>query len=354
LLKERDGLRTYAKSSAKLRLDDDSVLVVTEESLVFLTEMVSTVSGTRRETVELVEGQAELEARAAPRVRAEIEIVMGDAHARPRPGPTGVSKTRARRPDAGGAAVMVYGGSAEVASGGSSVDVPTGMGTSVPEGGAPAPPERLLTSPVPIAPRAASSWDFANPVFSWQAVDSAAGYVVELCADSACSELVERVRLPQTTTWIASPLPLGTYFWRVNAVSASGLDGFPSGERELTIRSARVDERPPVVAALVSGLGFVTDGGEIRLGVGGGVTLASYDDASGVIDVEYRWNDGSWLPYLGEALQPPGTPSSSPRLAVRARDGLGRESAVWTVVVALDEQLPPPPAVEVIEPPALR
>lgn len=348
LLKERDGVRTYERSSAQLRFDDDSELVVTEDSIVFLTELSASVGGDRRDVVEIVEGEAELEARVASRRPSEIEIVVGDARTRPSSGTASLAKTRARRPASGGAAVMVFGGTAEVSSAGASVAVPTGMGTAVPEGGAPSPPEPLLPAPAPLVPAAGARNAFANPSFEWGAVPGAVRYVVDVCSDPECKELVQRLESGTETRVRPEELPVRSLHWRVSAVSASGLDGFPSDVRALDVTSARRDVSGPVVAARVLGSGFVSDDGSIELGEGGALELVAYDDAAGVASVEYRWDDGEWRTYDGTYVRLEDG-ATSRRLTVRGADGIGREGMPWSVRVSLSSGGPPPPVVEVEE-----
>ncbi|HYG63910.1 MAG TPA: hypothetical protein VEL74_15135, partial [Thermoanaerobaculia bacterium] len=146
LLLERDGLRTFTKSSAEMEFTDGTRLLVTEDSLVFLSRAGGAggaggrLRGVDRKAVEIVEGQADVEARpAAGRPTPEVEIVLGTTRATAKPGPAGTSQSRARKAGPG-AKVMVYGGTGEVEAGGAKVAVPEGMGTSVAQSGPPSPP----------------------------------------------------------------------------------------------------------------------------------------------------------------------------------------------------------------------
>jgi hypothetical protein len=132
---------------------------------------------------------------------------------------------------------MVYGGAGEVEARGVKVDVPRGMGTSVPPGGAPQPPEKLLPAPEALGPAAAASFDYANPIFSWEAVPGAASYTLEVCRDPVCGQLVLRQTGITQTRWDSDELPRAELYWRVLAVAASGLDGFSSMPRSFGVRS---------------------------------------------------------------------------------------------------------------------
>src|SRR4029077_4989244 len=79
VLVERDGVRTHQKSSAEMQFLDGARLTVTEDSLIFLHRSGNTLRGTPKKSVEIVQGQADLDARsgfaAAP--PPEVEIVVG-------------------------------------------------------------------------------------------------------------------------------------------------------------------------------------------------------------------------------------------------------------------------------------
>lgn len=245
-LVERGGLRTYEKSSAGLRFDDDSHLLVTEQSLVFLRAVGGQLVGdlTRR-SLEIVEGQAQLEARPGVAIASDIEIVVGGAKARPRASSEEGLQTRARKTAGGTAQVMVYAGATGLEAGGRTVDVAAGMGTSVARNGTPAPPEALLPPVEVTAPIAGYSYDHANPRLAWHPVPGAASYTAEVCRDAACASLVDRITKLDATRWTPDGLPMGKLFFRVSAVSASGLDGFPSPSVPFEVESLWRRPRPP-------------------------------------------------------------------------------------------------------------
>jgi hypothetical protein len=243
-LKEKDGLRTYERSSAELGFQDGSRLVVTEQSVVFLRQMGGTLTAVpQRRSLEVVVGQADIETRRLPeKPPADVEVIVGGARARPRAGEAEATQTRARQAD-GRAQVMVYAGASDVEAGGTQVQVSAGMGTSVPKGGAPSVPEKLLPAPRPRLPEAGAALDYSNPRFVWHPLPRAARYTIEVCRDRECTQLVDRAAGLEANEWTAEDLPLGELHWRVTAVSASGLDGFPSPPRALSIRS--LWRRPP-------------------------------------------------------------------------------------------------------------
>ncbi len=338
-LRPLDGVRTGERSSTELEFGEGSNLTLTELSRIFLKDVSTSVTGVRREAIEIERGQADLELVAARPDKVEIEIEIGGTVARPQVGPAGRAQTRTRKSDAGSSQVMVYGGSSEVEAGGRKVAVARGMGTSVPEGGVPAPPEKLLDAPKTVRPARGSSWAFANPPFAWRPVDGAVAYTVEVCRDAGCGSLVERAVGLTDSDWQSPSLPSGDLYWRVTAVSVSGLDGFPSRAVPFAV-SGGADVGPPVVVAALAGAGYVTDDGVLVLGDGGAVRLAAHDDAAGVAEVRYRWDGGTWQRWRGGDLQPP---SQAATLELQATDRGGRESRIWTVRVERDAEGPEPP-----------
>ena len=239
-LRARDGIRTYRQSSAEIGFADGAHLRINEESLVFLREIAGPAGGSAaRQTLEVVEGEADVEARVAADdvLPPDIEVVIGDARARARTSPGESAKARTRRTVKGGAQLMVFGGEAEMEAGGRSVKVTTGMGTAAEAGKPPTEPEKLLPPPAPIHPMSGASYEHSNPLFTWAPVGGAAGYVIEVCRDVECGQIVARASGVAETSWTPRGLPLGPLHWRVTAQGASGLDGFPSAPVAFTVRS---------------------------------------------------------------------------------------------------------------------
>lgn len=347
-LKPRYGVRTRERSSTRLGFDDGSQLTLTELSQVYLKDLETTVTGVKRGSIEINRGQAELLLKAPQPRRLDIEIVVGDSIVRPRPGPAGTGQTRSRRPEGGGAQLMVYGGSSRVEAGGAAVDVPRGMGTSVPEGGTPAPPEKLLPAPATESPARRARFGYANPRFEWRPVAGAVSYLVEVCGDPGCGRLALRATGLTGTSWHPDRLPAGDLFWRVTAVSPSGLDGFPSRAVPFAVTSEVPDLSPPAAAAAVVGSGHATADGAFVLGRGGRIRLEGRDDASGLWEIRYRWKTGetvgAWRLWQERDLAPPDG-AAEHTLEVEATDRLGRRAEPWSVRVARDESLPEPPTV---------
>jgi hypothetical protein len=88
-----------------------------------------------------------------------------------------------------------------------------------------------------LVPSAGAGFGQANPRFSWRPVTGAASYVVEVCQDAACGQLVDRATGVTRASWEADGLPLGDLYFRVSAVAHSGLDGFASPATPFRIES---------------------------------------------------------------------------------------------------------------------
>lgn len=352
VLVERDGLRTHQRSSADMQFLDGARLLVTEDSLVFFHRAGNTLRGTPKKSIEIVEGQAELEARSATAAPApEVEIVLGGTRATSRPDGAGNARTRARRAEQGSAKVMAYGGQSEVEAGGAKVQVPHGMGTSVAAQGPPSPPEPLLPAPTGLEPVAGAERACADPLLAWQGAPQAAAYIVEICRDPACGVLVERRIGDAATQWRPDPLPLGELYWRVTARSRSGLDGYPSEGIRLAITSDRraSDRRAATGAATTATVSdAVADatlqfgGPQVRVGerlfVSPAVTISTSGVASGGGNPP-----GAWLPVIGgqEASAWPATWTPGEHTAAAViHDGCGNGAAIAPVAFVVDAAAP--------------
>ncbi len=298
LLVEKDGLRTYKDSSTELEFRDGSNLVLSEESLVFLRTSERSVTGPKKRSVEIVEGQAEVQALEPGAPRTDIEILVGTAKATATQSEDGLAQARARKAADGAAQVMVYEGASEVEAGGESVEVPKGMGTAVPENARPSPPEKLLPPPAPLEPAAASEWPFGNPWFSWQPVPEARAHTVEICADPGCGQLVRRAAEVRDARWRPEPLPEGDLYWRVTAVAPSGLDGYPSEAVPFKILFSGTDTLPPTGELSVSGESVTRDG-VTYYEAGASIEASMTDGESGIeswtVEVDGRQLDESEL-----------------------------------------------------------
>ena len=249
LLLERDALRTFASGSSRLRFEDRSTVTLTENSLVFVRHHDPATAPSPKHEIEVQIGQADVEAVATDGRTPEIEIVVGEARGRARATDSGALHARSSADGRGAARVMVYRGAGEVAAAGATVALSEGTGTSVEPSRPPTPAEALLPAPELSVPVADGPLGRDEPRLAWTAVPAAASYTVEVCADAFCGSLVERSSGVAETQYRLREPPAGATFWRVTAVSASGLDGYPSAARRFTPVES-VGPPPPTLALL--------------------------------------------------------------------------------------------------------
>lgn len=79
---------------------------------------------------------------------------------------------------------------------------------------------KSLPAPQLVQP-AANEYLERGTAVSWRAVADATGYEVEICADAACTRIVESSPKIATTYWQPRLSATGTYHWRVRAIAAT-------------------------------------------------------------------------------------------------------------------------------------
>ncbi len=335
LMVESDGVRTGASSSTALQFHDGTDLVLTEESIIFLKQTGRSLAGIEQNSVEIVEGQADLERIATAEPAADIEIVIGQTRAVPRPSPSGAAEARLRKAADDGAHLMVYEGESEVEAAGQKISVPGGMGTVVVSGEPPKPPEKLLAAPEPLAPAPGGALDNGFVEFRWQPVTDAAGYAVEVCRDAGCQALLARRTGLEDTVWSAERLPVGDAYWRVTATGATGLDGFPSAARPVSIRPERAEIDAPTGEIRVTGLTAKGQDGRIYYTPAARLSV-TVEDPSGV---------ASWTPYVnGADVDPEALPTQwatgEHEVRVSAEDGVGNRGELPVATFFVDADSP--------------
>jgi hypothetical protein len=325
------GLRTREHSTAELRFTAESSLRLGEFSQVFLARKDTSLRGIDRSQVSIERGAVDLMFAPLKRSRTEIELIAGPASAKPAVEAGQKAEIRAGTAEDGGARVMVYQGRSAVSAAGSEVAVRQGMGTAVPEQGPPARPERLL--PAPMLIDVALRWAYSNGILRWEAVDGAAGYRVEVCADIDCRELLQSARVEAgATSHQVSPLPLGSHRWRVQAISRSGLDGYPSAAGLLEVIDAAPDLAGPMLALLpVSGY-VLDEDGAVRLGPRATLRVTAYDEQSGVESIEVGAHAARRRLDAETVLTPDTLPAGA---RLRSTDALGNRSELQLSVEAL-------------------
>ncbi len=252
-----DAVRTLAKSAALLQFDNSSTVLVNEYSQIFLRALEVQEPGISRSEIEILRGETDLRLDKTDAPQQQIEINVAGTITRPERDAMGGNSTRARIVGEDATHVMVYEGSSAVESAGTTVSVGSGMGTTAVAGQPPAEPERLLPAPEiktldePLYP--------ADVRFEWLGVEGAVTYRVDICEDRPCTRPIYGQRDIAATSLGVPSLAVGTAYWRVTAVSQSGLDGFTSPADQFDVVDAPAWNRYWVliivlVALLVLGL----------------------------------------------------------------------------------------------------
>lgn len=265
VLLERDALRTAKAASARLRFDDGATVTLSEDSLVFIRRQSAASAPLPKKEIEIQLGQVDVESppvdaggQAAPgtatgrggRSQDAIEVVVAGARSLATPVAGSPISTRSRRGTDDLAQFMVFSGKSTVSAAGVKLEVPAGSGTSVAPKAKPGPVEALLPAPGLLRPADGEELEQGAPQFSWTAVPGAARYTVEVCRDRDCGAVVVRdpaVAASPLELAVEGGLPAGELFWRVTAVAASGLDGFPSTAVRVQAVEA-VKPNPPLLA----------------------------------------------------------------------------------------------------------
>lgn len=328
------GLRTREKSTAELRFNAESSLRLGEFSQVFLARKETSLRGVDRGSISVEQGSVDLVFAPLAKPKTQIEIVAGPSTTTPVITAGKPTEIRTGAAEDGGARVMVFAGRSDVAAGGAAVAVEQGMGTRVPESGPPKLPEKLLPAPLIDAPT--QTWNYSNGILRWSAVPGAAAYVVQVCADAACTQLRQREQVAARVQSLqVAPLPVGLSHWQVHALSANELDGYPSAVASIEVTDATPDLDAPMLA-LQPVDGFVEGAdGAARLGPQARLRPIAHDERSGVASIEIRRGDAGWTTWTGDTLSIAELRDTPTQL--RATDRLGQVSPSLLLTPVVEE-----------------
>jgi len=318
---QKEGVRTYGKSSALLEFNDESKLKVLEFSQIFLQSRSTGLTGTDSATIEVIRGDAELSWEPLERNQTEITIVTGGTISKPQANTGQMAELRTGLTEKGNSVISVYQGKSVVASSGAEVNVKQGMGVSVKPGQVPPEPTPLLKAPK-IGREVKSSYTYTNPVIVWNGVEGAASYVAEVCADVGCQRVLKQQSIEETHWQISEFNQAGRFYFRVGAVSVDEIVGFRSATQALEFTGAQDDVTSPVVAIEITGEKHHLKS-QMIVGPRALISLFGYDEQAGLKALNFRWDNGVWQAYTGQPLK---LPSEDADLHVQAIDNLGLTS----------------------------
>ncbi len=322
-LRQQEGVRTLESSSTLLEFDETSSLKILEFSQVFLQSRKTSVLGTDSSTVEIIEGDTELKWKPLNIKNSEIEIISGQTKLVPGNIDGKLTALRTGIAQNGNSVVSVYEGSSDVESAGTNITVPKGMGVSVKQGEKPPQPKPLMKSPVVDVNYNALSINYSNPILKWNGIPMAKQYMIEVCQDKLCNQIISQIKTNNTQTQISKIQQSGNYFWRVAAVSDDDLVGYKTKPFSINITSDIADNFGPSIAINVVGKHKV-EKQQITVEKNAKLNIFSADQQSGFDKLYYRWNQDTlvYMDNMSSLLDiKPGT------LTIQAKDNLGNESA---------------------------
>jgi len=130
----------------------------------------------------------------------------------------------------------------------------------------------------------------------------------------------------------------------VTAVSGTGLDGYPTEARSISILNDRADTGPPVVVAIPVGNAHHIKDNWIAVGPDASIRLEAMDDAAGVEEIRYRWSGSPWSAWNGIPIPIPMVEGQD-RLEFQAVDRLGNESEIYRIGINRRRDALQPPTV---------
>ncbi len=217
-----DQIRTGSDSTLAIRFADDSILTLYADSMIRFDHLSAHgKTGMVDSRLNLLQGRMDTRVTPASGPGSRFEIQT----------PSAISAVRGTEyralvgEDGKVSNIEVLHGKVKVSGAGKHTLVKRGFGTQVAEGKAPIKPRKLLPAPQLTA--------FAGPVrniselVSWPAVDKAEGYRVEVSTDAEF-DIVQWTQISEYAKAALPDIADGSYFLRVRAIDALGLEGLNS------------------------------------------------------------------------------------------------------------------------------
>lgn len=249
VLRQSDLVRTGGSSSAEITFFDGTVIQVRPDSLITIEEATEDPA-TRRRRVgwHITSGVVNYEKTTAGSTEVStptVRVTQGG----PGTGSFGVSES-------GGTDIRVFrGAGARVRTkAGTTLDLPSGRAVTVDSTGKAGQEVTLPSAPVLQAPPHNAEIAYPNPARAttpliWEAVADSRSYHVMLDYGPTFSRpLVDQKQVHETSVDLRG-LEAGTYYWRVSAVGAAGVEGPFAAPSQFTVTRAApppVTKGPPL------------------------------------------------------------------------------------------------------------
>jgi hypothetical protein len=255
ILIEEEKVRTLSDSTAQITFRDASRLRLNANSNAIIKEMrFDPLQKTEEAKVSLVEGDfyAVLN---EDKGRAKFTVDIPQVSASIDSGDFWVSNGKS------GAKFTNYDDKVvKVSANGDQVVLGKNEGTIVDKGARPREAMAVLPAPELALPADNGPVYVVEPEISWQPVDGAAGYWLEVAADQRFEKIVANGFGLDGTRDKVGPLAVGEYYWRVSALDQFGLPGARSPVRHFTVSP---DDTPPFLKIDSPGDGLIVRKAEL-------------------------------------------------------------------------------------------
>lgn len=225
LLAGSDYVETGTGSQALIKLLDESLLHILEDSALRVGEISVKPNGRREVHIQMLRGEAIV---TASKLKGPFFILTGNAVA-------GVRGTHFRiaNPKPKESRVETLTGLVTFGSVSSNIFVPAGKGTRVTHQGIPEEPRALLTEPQLHGPLVGEA--IPGQLATWAPVPSAYRYRVEFATDAQFTDQWQVFETREARLLIPDSLTPGKWFWRVTAQDNDGFHGYSSKIYAFTI-----------------------------------------------------------------------------------------------------------------------
>lgn len=234
---EEEKIRTLSRSTAQITFRDAGRLRLNANSHAVIQQMrVDPLKKKEDAKVTLVEGDfyALLGGNSN---RKGLKVDVPEVNAQIESGDFWV-----RQDDTGAKFTNYDDDKVDIAARGSRISLGRNEGVLVRSGDAPSGIIDLLAAPLLLEPADNGLVYNATADLSWQEVDGASGYWLEVARDPNFNQMVDSATGLTATSFGLDGLEIGLYFWRVVALDQFGLPGTRSLSRQF---SMRIDRSPP-------------------------------------------------------------------------------------------------------------